>query len=111
MYKAEPAAYFDLAGALDQAAVGAIAIEDAHRPSDLRLLELFEQSKVILGVVAIARTRVESVEEIRTRLLEALSHIDRERLMAGPDCGLGMLDLATATAKLGNLTTAAKTLD
>jgi 5-methyltetrahydropteroyltriglutamate--homocysteine methyltransferase len=111
VYKADPAAYFDLAGALDQAAVGAIAIEDAHRPSDLRLLELFEQSKVILGLVAIARTRVESVEEIRTRLLEALSHIDRERLMAGPDCGLGMLNLATATAKLGNLTTAVKTLD
>ncbi len=111
VYKADPAAYFDLAGALDQAAVGAISIEDAHRPSDLRLLELFEQSKVILGLVAIAKTRVESVEDIRTRLLEALSHIDRERLMAGPDCGLGMLDLATATAKLGNLTTAAKTLD
>ena len=111
VYKADPAAYFDLAGALDQAAVGTISIEDAHRPSDLRLLELFEQTKVILGVVAVARTRVESVDEIRTHLLEAISHIDRERLLAGPDCGLGMLDLATATAKLGNLTTAAKTLD
>ena len=46
-----------------------------------------------------------------TRLEEALSHIDRARLMAGPDCGLGMLDLATATSKLANLTAAARALD
>jgi 5-methyltetrahydropteroyltriglutamate--homocysteine methyltransferase len=70
-------------------------------------LELFEQRTVILGLIAIAKTRVEPTEEIRTRLREALSHIDSERLMAAPDCGLGMLDLATATSKLSNLTTAA----
>ena len=108
--KADPAAYFELAGALDLAAVDAISIEDAHRPSDLRLLELFEQSTVLLGLIAIARTPVEPVEQIRTRLREALSHIDSQRLMAAPDCGLGMLDLATATSKLANLTAAAKAL-
>ncbi len=108
--KADPAAYFELAPALDEAAVDAISIEDAHRPSDLELLELFERSTVILGLVAIARTRVESVEEIRERLVAALSHIERRRLVAGPDCGLGMLDLETATAKLVNLTTAARSV-
>ena len=107
MLKADPAAYFELAGALDQASVDAIALENAHRPVDLRLLELFEQRTVILGQIAIARTRVESVEEIRSGLKEALSHIDRERLVAAPDCGLGMLDLATVKLKLVNLTTAA----
>ncbi len=111
VFKADPAAYFELAEALDQAAVDAISIEDAHRPVDLRLLELFERSTVILGLIAIAKTRIEPVEEIRARLDVALSHIDRERLMAGPDCGLGMLDLATATSKLANLSAAAKTLD
>jgi 5-methyltetrahydropteroyltriglutamate--homocysteine methyltransferase len=74
-------------------------------------LELFERSTVILGLVAIAKTRVESVEEIRTRLQDALLHIDRKRLVAGPDCGLAMLDLATATSKLVNLTAAARTVD
>jgi 5-methyltetrahydropteroyltriglutamate--homocysteine methyltransferase len=111
VYKADPSAYFELAGALDQSEIDAISIEDAHRPSDLGLLEMFEQSTVILGLVAIAKTHVESVEEIRTRLQEAMLHIDRERLVAGPDCGLGMLDLATATSKLTNLTTAARALD
>ncbi len=110
VYKADPNAYFDLAEALDQAAVDAISIEDAHRPSDLRLLELFEQSTVILGLVAIAKTRVESIDEIRTRIHDALSHIDDERLVAGPDCGLGMLDLETAKSKLANLAAAARSI-
>jgi 5-methyltetrahydropteroyltriglutamate--homocysteine methyltransferase len=111
VYKADPAAYFELAEALDQAEVDAISIEDAHRPSDLRLLELFERSTVILGLVAIAKTRVEPVEEIRARLAEAMLHIDRDRIIAGPDCGLGMLDLETTTSKLVNLTAAAQSLD
>ncbi len=111
VYKADPAAYFELAEALDQAEVDAISIEDAHRPSDLRLLELFERSMVILGLVAIAKTRVEPVEEIRARLAEAILHIDRDRIIAGPDCGLGMLDLETTTSKLVNLTAAAQSLD
>ncbi len=109
--KADPDAYFELAGTLDQAAVDAVSIEDAHRPANLRLLELFEQKTVILGLIAIAKTAVEPAEEIRNRLHEALSHIDSERLIAGPDCGLGMLDLATATSKLANLTAAANSLD
>ena len=110
VYKADPSAYFDLAGALDQAEIDAVSIEDAHRPSDLRLLELFEQKTVILGLVAIARSRVESVEEIRTRLSDAVSHIDPERIIAGPDCGLGMLDLETTTAKLENMSAAARSI-
>jgi 5-methyltetrahydropteroyltriglutamate--homocysteine methyltransferase len=110
VYKANPNAYFDLAEALDQAAVDEISIEDAHRPSDLRLLEMFEQSTVILGLVAIAKSRVESIEEIRTRIHDALAHIDHERFVAGPDCGLGMLDIETATSKLANLTAAARSI-
>ncbi|MCH8899356.1 MAG: cobalamin-independent methionine synthase II family protein [Acidobacteria bacterium] len=111
VFKADPAAYFELAEALDLASVDAISIEDAHRPVDLGLLDLFERSTVILGLIAIAKTRVESTEEIRQRLDEALSHIDPERLVAAPDCGLGMLDLVAAKSKLANLTAAAKSFD
>lgn len=110
VYKADPMAYFELAEALDRAEIDAISIEDAHRPSDLALLELFEHKTVILGLVAIAKTRVESVDEIRARLTEAILHIDPARLIAGPDCGLGMLDIETTTAKLENMTAAARSI-
>ena len=47
--------------------------------------------QVILGSVAVARTRVESPACVRARVTEALRHIEAERLILAPDCGLGML--------------------
>ena len=41
-------------------------------------------------------------------LLTALGHIDAARLIAGPDCGLTMLDRRTAAAKLANLVAGAR---
>jgi 5-methyltetrahydropteroyltriglutamate--homocysteine methyltransferase len=65
---------------------------------------------VILGVIDIARTRVEPAEEIRARLGAALDHIDAARLIAAPDCGLTMLDHGAATAKLTSLVAAARAI-
>jgi 5-methyltetrahydropteroyltriglutamate--homocysteine methyltransferase len=109
--KADRQAYFDLAGAIDQVGIQFLSIEDAHQHNDLSLLEQFHHCGIILGVVAIARTRVEPVEEIATRLAEALEHIEASRLLAAPDCGLGMLDRATARAKMANLAAAAHALN
>jgi len=106
-HKADPQAYFDLAEALDAAPIDQISIEDAHRPNDLTLLERFAGSTVILGVVAVAQSRVETIDEIRQRLLTALNYIDRHRLIAAPDCGLGLLGRDLARKKLANLCEAA----
>ncbi len=108
--KAEREAYFDLAEAVDASAVDAVSLEDAHRHNDLTLLERFKSTKVILGVVAIAKSRVEPVEEIHARLQAALDHIEPERLIAAPDCGLGLLGRDLAREKLRNLCAAAHSL-
>ncbi|MDJ0608147.1 MAG: cobalamin-independent methionine synthase II family protein [Kiloniellales bacterium] len=108
--KADPQSYFDLARAVDQSAVDVVSLEDAHRHNDLALLERFEKTRIILGVVAIAKSRVEPVEEIRARLEAALEHIDHDRLIAAPDCGLGFLGRELAMTKLRNLCQAAKSV-
>ncbi len=106
--KAAPETYFDLAAALEDAAVDAVSIEDAHSPNDLVLLERFAKTTVILGVVAIAVSRIETVEAIAGRLRQALEHIEPARLWAAPDCGLAMLPRDLARRKLANLCAAAK---
>jgi 5-methyltetrahydropteroyltriglutamate--homocysteine methyltransferase len=106
--KAPSQNYFRLAPALDEAALDVISLEDAHRPNDLALLELFSHSTIILGVIGIARSRIESVEEVASRLQKAAEHIDKERLMAAPDCGLGMLSRQQVQAKLANMVKAAQ---
>jgi len=108
--KAEQDAYRQLAKAIDDAKIDAVSFEDAHRPNDLELLEEIENTIVIFGVVAIAKSEVESVEHIRARLLAALEHIDKERLFAAPDCGLGLLGRELAMAKLRNMCEAAASI-
>jgi len=107
-YKADPSSYFSLARALDASTIDQISLEDAHRHNDLSLLELFAESTVILGSVAVAQSRVEPVEEIAARLTLALAHIDENRLMAAPDCGLAMPGRNLAIEKLRNMCIAAK---
>ncbi len=108
--KADLDAYFKIAPAIDASSIQAVSIEDAHPYNDLTLLEYFRSTKVIFGAVAIARSRVEPVEEIQERLAAALGHIDADRLIVAPDCGLGLLDRQTAIAKLQNLSAAARAL-
>ncbi len=108
--KADPGIYSLLAKALDESCIDQVSIEDAHRHNDLELLERFPSSIIILGSVAIATSRVEPVEEIAERLSAALKHIDRDRLVAAPDCGLTMLDRDLAMQKLKNLCEAASSV-
>jgi 5-methyltetrahydropteroyltriglutamate--homocysteine methyltransferase len=105
--KAPNEAYVELARVLDEVGIDAVSLEDAHRHNDLALLERFARKKVLLGVIAIARSRVEEVEEVRDRLRAACDHIDPHRLLAAPDCGLGLLGRDLARAKLKVLAAAA----
>ncbi|MEZ5935952.1 MAG: cobalamin-independent methionine synthase II family protein [Alphaproteobacteria bacterium] len=108
--KAPRESYQDLATSLQDVAVDTVSIEDAHRPNDLSLLERFTRTKVILGVIAIARSEVEETEAVRDRLRHALDHIDPHRLIAAPDCGLGLLGRDLARKKLRVLSEAAHSL-
>lgn len=107
-HKADPQCYFDLAEEVDASTVNQISLEDAHRHNDLSLLEKFSRSTVIFGSVAIAKSRVETAEEIASRLKAALDHIDSDRLIAAPDCGLAMLGRDLAMKKLSVLCEAAR---
>lgn len=108
--KADRSAYTKLAPFVDQARhIHSISIEDAHCHNDLsELLPLFKRTTVILGVVAVAKSEVESVKTIRERIRYALKFIDRESLMIAPDCGLGFLPPAILTQKLSNMCAAVK---
>tara|TARA_B100000929_G_scaffold155594_1_gene123283 strand:+ start:866 stop:1915 length:1050 start_codon:yes stop_codon:yes gene_type:complete len=106
--KAPVNSYNNLASYLEDSSVNTISIEDAHRHNDLKLLEDFKTKKIIFGLIKIASSEIEEVEEIRTRIKDCLNHIDAERLIAAPDCGLGYLSRDMAKMKLKNLSAAAK---
>ena len=105
--KAPLSSYLDLAEQVNDAPIDALSLEDAHRHNDLSvLLPRLANTVVILGVVAIARSRIETVDEIRRRLEQA-AELASGGLIAAPDCGLGYLSSALAVQKLRNLAEAA----
>ena len=61
-------------------------------------------------VIDIAKSRMESVEEVRTRMKDSLEHIDEHRLIAAPDCGLGFFTREQAIEKMTILSKAAKSI-
>ncbi len=106
--KADPDSYHRLSTAIDGAAFDQVSIEDAHCCNNLSLLDKLPSKTVIFGAVAIASSRVENVDEVVTRLQAALQHIDRDRLVVAPDCGLGLLPADLAEAKLAVMCRAAR---
>ncbi|KMW57575.1 5-methyltetrahydropteroyltriglutamate--homocysteine methyltransferase [Candidatus Rhodobacter oscarellae] len=104
--KADQDSYVQIARAVDGVA-DEISIEDAHRHNPAELFGLFERSKLIVGFVTVASSRVEPVEEIAARMAAILEHLPPERLIAAPDCGLGFLGRDLAMTKLRNLSQAA----
>lgn len=58
----------------------------------------------------VASSRVESIEEISTRLKQVLTVLPAERVVVAPDCGLGFLPTELAKQKLCNMVQAAKSL-
>ncbi|MEO0371096.1 MAG: cobalamin-independent methionine synthase II family protein [Pseudomonadota bacterium] len=105
--KADQGSYIQIAKAVD-GLVDDISIEDAHRYNPGDLFDLFETSRLIVGFVTIASSRVEPVDEIRARMEAVLAHMDEDRLIAAPDCGLGFLGRDLAMKKLINLCEAAR---
>ena len=106
--KAPLDSYKKIAKALDASLIDSVSIEDAHRYNDLELLRNFTKTKVIFGLIKIASSQIETKEEIENRVLEALNYIDKQQLIAAPDCGLGHLPRQLAIEKLKIMVNVAK---
>ena len=106
--KAPLDSYKKIAKALDNSNIDSVSLEDAHRNNDLTLLKDYNETKVILGVIKIASSKIETIEEIEARINEALKFISKEQLILAPDCGLGHLSREMALEKLKIMSLAAK---
>ena len=85
---------------MDELDFDAVSFNDAHCANELAVLETFMRKLAVFDVIAVARSRIEPVEEVIQRLRDVLGHLDRNRLMLASNCGLDMLARYLATAKL-----------
>ena len=85
---------------LDACPADEISIEAAQPRLDPSILEQLPSKRVILGVLDLSDMEVESAETVAGRIQAALQHIDPDRLMVGPDCGMKYLPREVARGKL-----------
>jgi 5-methyltetrahydropteroyltriglutamate--homocysteine methyltransferase len=76
-----------------------ISIEAAPR-LDLGVLKDLSNKTIMLGVLDLGTTEVETAETVAARLREGLRHVPADRLVAAPDCGMKYLPRPRAFAKL-----------
>jgi len=82
-------------------AVDQVSIESAQQRLDPAIVARLGRKTVVLGVLDLADdSPVESPEEVAARIRAALRHVEPERLVLAPDCGMKYLPRATAFAKL-----------
>ena len=77
-----------------------ISIETAQSNLDTAVLETLPGKTIILGVLDLSNHEVESAETVAERIRRALPHIDKERVIIAPDCGLKYLPREVAFGKM-----------
>ncbi len=87
-----------------------ISIETAQSQLDCGVLQSLPAQTVLLGVIDLSTTDVETPEMIVDRVNRALPYIDKERVVLAPDCGMKYLPRDVSLGKLDAMVEAARRL-
>src|SRR5439155_9483664 len=99
MVKGKPARY-DFLSELAATSVQQVSVETAQSAVDCSVLADLGGRTVLLGVLDLSTSDVESPEVVADRIRRALPYVPAERLIVAPDCGMKYLTREVAFAKL-----------
>lgn len=77
-----------------------ISIETAQSNLDTSVLESLRGKTVILGVIDLSDPNVETPEIVADRIRRALPHVDADKVIVAPDCGMKYLPRDVAFGKM-----------
>ncbi|MFL6567095.1 MAG: hypothetical protein ACJ8G5_19310, partial [Burkholderiales bacterium] len=100
--KDKPSGYSFLPQLADTTA-SQISIEAAQPRLDLAVLKELGKKMVMLGVIDLGTTEVETPQTVAERIRAGLKHVPAERLVVAPDCGMKYLPREAAFSKLVSL--------
>lgn len=94
-------------GELAGTAVDIVSVETAQPRIDLAVLRELASKTLMVGVLDLGSTEIESIQTVRERINAALQHVAPERMIVAPDCGLKYLPRPVAAGKLAAMVAAA----
>ncbi|HTM03987.1 MAG TPA: uroporphyrinogen decarboxylase family protein [Vicinamibacterales bacterium] len=99
MVKGKPARYAFLPE-LSATAVQQVSVETAQPSLDCSVLKELPNKTILLGVLDLSTSEVETPQLVADRINRALPYVDPQRLIIAPDCGLKYLSREVAFGKL-----------
>lgn len=85
---------------LSDCCVQQVSIETAQSNLDTSVLETLRGKTVILGVIDLSTNEVETPELVAERIKRALPHVDADKVIVAPDCGMKYLPRDVAFGKM-----------
>ncbi len=85
-----------------------ISIETAQADLDCSILAKLPGKTIILGVLDLSTHEVETAQTVAARIRRALPHVEPERIIVAPDCGLKYLPRETAYGKMAAMVEGAR---
>ena len=80
--------------------VNQVSIETAQSNLDTSVLENLRGKTVILGVIDLSTNEIETPETVASRIRRALPHVDADKIIVAPDCGMKYLPREVAFGKM-----------
>lgn len=77
-----------------------ISIETAQSNLDTSILETLRGKTIILGVLDLSTQEVETADMVAQRIRKGLEHVDADKVVVAPDCGLKYLPREVAFGKM-----------
>lgn len=84
----------------EQCSCSQVSIETAQSELDTSVLTSLPNKTIILGVIDLEDMTVETPEIVADRIRKALPHVDKERVIIAPDCGMKYLPRDVAFGKM-----------
>jgi 5-methyltetrahydropteroyltriglutamate--homocysteine methyltransferase len=85
-----------------------ISIEAAQPNLDCSILEKLPGKTIIFGVLDLSKSEIETAQTVSARIRKALEHIEPDRLVIAPDCGLKYLPREAAYGKMSAMVEGAR---
>jgi len=90
--------------------INQISIETAQSKLNCEVLRQLPDKEILLGVLDLSTSKVETVAEVKERVQRALKYCDAERIILAPDCGMKYLSREVSFGKLKAMCQAAAEL-
>ena len=92
--------YEQIFPALNASAIDQVSLECANSHVPMSLLSLLPDKELMVGVIDVASTAIETPEQVLGVIEEALQYADAERILPCTNCGLAPLNRHVAEGKL-----------